>query len=69
MVTIGQIAKLAALVSGVPLNRIRGRSRVKRFVAPRHAAMYCASKHTSLSLEEIGEYFDGRDHASVWYAI
>jgi len=31
--------------------------------------MYVAKKHTSLSLQEIGGYFGGRDHTTVIYAI
>ena len=31
--------------------------------------MYIAKQHTSLSLQEIGGYFGGRDHSTVLYAI
>ena len=44
---------------------ICGRSRKKEVVLPRHVAAYLIKKHTLLILEQIGEFFDGRDHSTV----
>jgi chromosomal replication initiator protein len=39
--------------------------RDRRFLMPRHIGMYLTRRLTSLSLEEIGSRFGGRDHSTV----
>lgn len=48
---------------------IKGLRRTKEIVAARHAAMYILRKFANMSLEEIGQWFSGRDHTSVIHAV
>jgi chromosomal replication initiator protein len=48
---------------------LQGRKRNRSVVVPRHVGMYLARKYTHHSLDEIGGYFGGRDHATVINAI
>lgn len=52
----------------VKLSEIVGRKRTKSIVQPRQVGMYLARKLTTMSLEEIGAHFGGRDHATVLHA-
>ncbi len=53
---------------GVTANEIRSSSRTRRVLLPRQTAMYLSRQLTDLSLNEIGRFFGGRDHATVLYA-
>ena len=44
------------------------RSRDKEIVLPRQIVMYLARRLTGMSLQEIGEFFGGRDHSTVLHA-
>ncbi|WP_409967118.1 chromosomal replication initiator protein DnaA [Bengtsoniella intestinalis] len=48
---------------------IRGQQRVRDAVSTRHIAIYLIRTMTNLSLEDIGKYFDNRDHSTVLYSI
>ena len=54
-------------VSGVPVDQITGRSRLKNTVIARNAYAYIARETTTASLKDIGSLIK-RDHASVLYA-
>lgn len=54
---------------GVRVKDLRGPSRRKALVEPRHLAMYLAREQTGLSYASIGAYFGGRDPATVRHAI
>jgi chromosomal replication initiator protein len=54
---------------GVRIADLQGRRRTQSIALPRQVAMYLSRRLTSLSLEEIGGYFGGRDHSTVLYAI
>ncbi|MFH1421393.1 MAG: chromosomal replication initiator protein DnaA [Planctomycetota bacterium] len=70
-----KIIKLSNIIEAVA-NRfnvketdICGKRRLKSIVIPRQICMFLARKYTSLSLEEIGTYFGGRDHSTVLHSI
>lgn len=48
---------------------IRGQQRIRDAVAARQIAMYLIRSMTNLSLDEIGKFFDNRDHSTVLYSI
>jgi chromosomal replication initiator protein len=54
---------------GVKVADLQGRRRTQSIALPRQVAMHLARSLTSLSLEEIGGHFGGRDHSTVLYAI
>jgi chromosomal replication initiator protein len=53
---------------GVSVEEIRGKSRHKEIVAPRHLAMYLLREDARLSYPQIGTLLGGRDHSSVVHA-
>jgi chromosomal replication initiator protein len=53
----------------VRLSDLLSKRRHRSIVLPRQVGMWLARKHTRYSLEEIGNYFGGRDHATVMHAI
>jgi chromosomal replication initiator protein len=59
------IALLAAKYFSLKLADLRSASRRREVVTARGVAMYLARALTSKSLEEIGEFFGGRDHTTV----
>ncbi len=48
---------------------IKGGRRNKNLVRARHIAMYLLRQELNSSLEEIGQWFGGRDHTSVIHAV
>lgn len=50
------------------LSDLQGKKRRKSIAFPRQICMYLARRLTTLSLEEIGGYFGGRDHTTVIHA-
>ncbi|AKM80995.1 MAG: chromosomal replication initiation protein [Candidatus Pacebacteria bacterium GW2011_GWF2_38_9] len=48
---------------------VRGKRRSKELVKARHIAMYLLRNELQISLEEIGQWFSGRDHSSVIHAV
>jgi len=53
----------------VKRSELLGKGRPKSVVEPRHICMYLARELTSLTLQEIGGYFGGRDHSTVVHAV
>lgn len=53
----------------VRLSDLQGKRRNRSVAFPRQVCMYLARELTSLSLEEIGGFFGGRDHTTVLHAI
>lgn len=47
---------------------VRSESRKKEIVTVRHIAMYLCKKHTKHSLQEIGQFMGGKNHATVIHA-
>lgn len=64
-----EVVKGVAEYYGLRAEEIRGAGRRKEVVLPRQIAMYLIRDITHMSLPEIGQFFDGRDHTTVLYAI
>lgn len=66
---ISLIARLVCRRMMVKLSAVRGDSRVSSMVRARGLSMLLARRFTTLSLQQIGLYFSGRDHSTVLNAI
>lgn len=64
-VTIAQIAKLAARFYRVKLADLRSKSRKTTLVTVRDVVYLMARRVTGSTLDEIGLYFNGRDHTTI----
>jgi chromosomal replication initiator protein len=64
-----RIAKIVAAHFALKSSQVRGASRTQTVVAARGLAMTLARELTTLSLEEIGRFFGGRDHSTVLHAV
>lgn len=62
------IAKAVARKMGIKLTDLRGSSRQAKIVRARGIAFLLSRKLTSLSLQQIGSFFGGRDHSTVLHA-
>ncbi len=68
-ITSEQVQRAVAEHFDVRIADIRGRSRQRQIVQPRQLGMYlCKILIPSMSLNEIGEAFGGKDHTTVIYA-
>ena len=68
-ITIEQVQRAVAEHFDVRIADLRGRSRQRQVVQPRQLAMFlCKTLIPSLSLNDIGEHFGGKDHTTVLYA-
>ncbi len=68
LVSIDNIQKVVAEFYHIPLRELTGKKRTRSFARPRQIAMALARELTDLSLPEIGDAFDGRDHTTVLHA-
>ena len=69
VLTIDSIAKTVSNYYKMTLGDIKGKSRKKEVALARHIAMYMCHKILKKTLEEIGEFFDNRDHSTVIHGI
>ena len=67
-VTVDLIIKIVAEFYSVKPIELKSKKRTKEIALPRQIAMYLARELTELSLQDIGKYFGGKDHATVIYA-
>ncbi len=68
-ITIGAVQRAVAEHFDVRIADLCGRSRQRMVSFPRQVAMYlCKTLIPSLSLNEVGEAFGGKDHTTVLYA-
>jgi chromosomal replication initiator protein len=67
--SISEIAKAAARHFRLRLADLRGESRQANMVKARGLAMLLARQQTGMSLQQIGDYFGGRDHTTVLHAV
>lgn len=63
------IVEKAANYYNVSLHDVTGDSRKKEISQTRQMLMFIAKKYFDRTLEKIGDYFGGRNHATVIYAI
>lgn len=54
---------------GISYHKMQSWSREQSLVHPRHVCMYLLSKHTMLTLREIGSLFNGRHHTTIIHAV
>ena len=66
--TVERIAQRVSRQFQLDLRQLQARGRERHVLLPRQVGMYLARKLTPLSLEQIGEYFGGRDHSTVLHA-
>jgi chromosomal replication initiator protein len=66
--TIEHIAERVSEFFRVETKHLQSRRRFSGIQTPRQVGMYLVRRLTSLSLEEIGAYFGGRDHSTVLHA-
>jgi len=67
--TMPDIVKLTSKTFNVGPDDVRGKSRRQELVVPRQVSMYLIRELTTHSYPEIGQYFTGRDHSTVMYAV
>jgi chromosomal replication initiator protein len=67
-VPLDPIAVSTARLFAVELSELRGASRRQAVVTARSVAMYLARQLTAKSLDQVGQYFGGRDHTTVIYS-
>jgi chromosomal replication initiator protein len=66
--TVERIAQRVGNYFRVDPRHLQSRRRHQDVVVPRQIGMYLARQLTDLSLGEIGGYFGGRDHSTVFHA-
>lgn len=69
ILTIDSITRAVASYYKIALGDIKGKSRKKEVALARHIAMYMSHKILKKTLEDIGEFFDNRDHSTVIHGI
>ena len=67
--TMKDILRVTADHYDVTPDDVRSKGRRHELVVPRQIAMYLIRELTSHSYPEIGQYFSGRDHSTVMYAV
>ncbi len=66
--TVERIAQCVGDYFQVETRQLQSRDRSRDTLLPRQIGMYLARQLTGLSLEQIGDYFGGRDHSTVLHA-
>ena len=69
VVGLDRIVEVVGAHYGVKAGDLKSSKRTKSVSFPRQVVMHTARRVTTLSLEEIGDYFGGRDHTTVLYAV
>jgi chromosomal replication initiator protein len=67
--TMRMIGAATAKHFGLTIGELKSSGRRHGLIVARAVAVYLARQHTSLSLNEIGDYFGGRDHTTVLNAF
>jgi chromosomal replication initiator protein len=66
--SIPHIAKLVARKLRIKLTDLRGSTREASVVRARGLAMMLSREFTPASLQQVGQFFGGRDHSTVLHA-
>jgi chromosomal replication initiator protein len=69
VITIEIITKAVSAYYRLAIGDIKGKTRKKEVALARHIAMYMSHKILKKTLEEIGEFFENRDHSTVIHGI
>ncbi len=67
--TMPDILRVTAKHFGIEADDLRSKGRRQELVQARQVAMFLIREMTSHSYPEIGQYFGGRDHSTVMYAV
>jgi chromosomal replication initiator protein len=67
--TMPDILRVTAKHFGVEVDDLRSKGRRQELVQARQVAMFLIREMTSHSYPEIGQFFGGRDHSTVMYAV
>jgi len=67
-ITIDRITKQVANYFMLQMADIKSKTRTQSVTKARHISMYLSQKHLKITLQEIGDYFGGKDHTSVIHA-
>lgn len=65
---LADILRATCRVFDITMSELTGQQRRRAVSAPRHIAMWLATKHTEMSLPQIARHFNKRDHTTVMYA-
>ncbi len=63
-----EITRVVAEYFSISVSQIKGSSRQKNTLLPRQIAMYLCRERSNRSLQDIGDFFAGRDHSTVLHA-
>ncbi len=69
ILTVETITKAVSSYFKLAIGDIKGKSRKKEVAMARHISMFMCQKILKKTLEEIGEYFENRDHSTVIHGI
>lgn len=67
-ITLEFIQQMVSDQLNVPLDNMKGKTRMRSAVLARQLSMFLAKNHTAKSLKTIGETLGGRDHSTVIYS-
>ncbi len=67
-ISIENIQKVIAENYQISISDLKGKKRDKKYVIPRHIALYIAKELTEYTFTELGNEFGGRDHSSIMHA-
>ncbi len=68
-ISIPYIQNKVAQFFNLSIEDLKSKSRKKQVALPRQIAIYFARKYTDSSLNDIGQFFGGRDHTTIMHAI
>ena len=68
-ITLDKITQIVCARYQVKVSDLRSKRRGRSISEPRQVIMFLGRRLTTLSLDEIGEHFGGRDHSTVLYGV